>query len=111
MNTAHMTEFGRIAVTIKVGDQKVGARIGGAGAPIILFHSLLADSSSFDPLARLLAATHRVVVLDLPGFGNSDWVNGGLEAVADRLAAAIREFNYTQAPSFWAMAMADLWPC
>ena len=100
MNTTPTTEFGQIAVLVKVGEHKVGARIGGAGAPIILFHSLLADGSSFDPLARLLAATHRVVILDLPGFGNSDRVEGGLEAVADRLAAAIREFNYTQAPIF-----------
>ncbi|GAA4013982.1 alpha/beta fold hydrolase [Actimicrobium antarcticum] len=100
MHTALSSEFGPIAVTVKVGEHKVGARIGGAGAPIILFHSLLADSSSFDPLARLLAATNRVVVLDLPGFGHSDRVDGGLEAVADRLAAAIREFNYTQAPIF-----------
>jgi pimeloyl-ACP methyl ester carboxylesterase len=100
MNTTPMAEFGQIAVLVKVGEHKVGARIGGTGAPIILVHSLLADGSSFDPLARMLAATHRVVILDLPGFGNSDRVEGGLDAVADRLAAAIREFKYAQAPIF-----------
>lgn len=72
-----------------VGAVRVNARVAGQGQPLVLFHSLLADNSSFDPLAALLAATHKVIVLNLPGFGNSDAVAGGLEAIADRIGAEI----------------------
>jgi 3-oxoadipate enol-lactonase len=43
----------------------------GAGADVVLLHSLLTDRSSFLPLARLLAATRRVSLVSLPGFGAS----------------------------------------
>ncbi|HEY1227404.1 MAG TPA: alpha/beta fold hydrolase, partial [Ramlibacter sp.] len=68
---------------------RLAARIGGNGTPIVLFHSLLADSSSFDRNLPALAATHRVVVLSLPGFGESESVGGKLEDIADHIAAGI----------------------
>ena len=37
-----------------------------------------------------LAADHRVIALDLPGFAGSSFIDGGLEAVADRVADAAR---------------------
>ena len=74
---------------ISVGDQVVTGRALGTGRPIVLVHSLLADRTSFEPLAALLAPTHRVTMLDLPGFGGSHPAAGGLEAVADRVAAAV----------------------
>src|SRR5215470_12427507 len=83
---------------IDVGGETVTARVLGAGRPIVLLHSLLADRSSFEPLAALLAATHRVILLDLPGFGGSHPVAGGLEAVADRTADAIRGLRLGQPP-------------
>jgi 3-oxoadipate enol-lactonase len=83
---------------IAVGDETVTARVLGTGRPIVLAHSLLADRSSFEPLAALLAATHRVIMLDLPGFGGSHPVTGGLEAVADRTAEAIRALHLEQSP-------------
>jgi 3-oxoadipate enol-lactonase len=78
----------------------VVARTGGAGAPMVLFHSLLADDTSFDRIAGTLARSHKLVILNLPGFGASDRVEGGLEAVADRVAAAIREMKLDQPPVF-----------
>lgn len=83
---------------IAVGDETVTARVLGAGPPIVLAHSLLADRTSFEPLAELLAATHRVIMLDLPGFGGSHPVTGGLEAVADRMADAVRALHLEQSP-------------
>jgi 3-oxoadipate enol-lactonase len=83
---------------IAVGDETVTARGLGTGRPIVLLHSLLADRTSFDPLAALLAATHRVVMLDLPGFGGSHPVAGGLAAVADRTAEAIRALRLEEPP-------------
>jgi len=76
--------------TVAVGSAKVGMQVGGYGRPLVLFHSLLADRTSFDRVAARLAETHRVVVLDLPGFGDSDFVDGGLDAIADRIAAALK---------------------
>lgn len=59
----------------------------GAGPPLWLLHSLLADAGSCIPLAEAMAATHRVAVPDLPGFGGS--AAATLEASADRLADAM----------------------
>ncbi len=85
-------------VQVVVDNQQVHARVGGAGPPIILLHSLLADDSSFDRIATPLAQTHYVVILKLPGFGASARVDGGLEKVADRVAAAIKGLALKQQP-------------
>lgn len=79
---------------------EVSALVGGDGPPIVLFHSLLADHTSFNHIAQLLAASHQVVMLDLPGFGQSVPVDGGLEAIADRIATAIHAFAFNQSPIF-----------
>ena len=86
--------------TIAAGGGKLGLRRAGSGAPIILFHSLLADASSWDRITGALVAMHDVIVLDLPGFGASDRVDGGLEAVADRIGAAIAAMELAQKPIF-----------
>jgi 3-oxoadipate enol-lactonase len=65
---------------------------------MVLLHSLLADDSSFDRIALPLARTHRVIMLALPGFGASERVEGGLEAVADRVAGAVKALNLEQPP-------------
>jgi 3-oxoadipate enol-lactonase len=69
----------------------VDADFHGAGPTLVLFHSLLADRTSFDGIVPALAASHRVVVPALPGFGRSARVDGTLEAVADRMAEALRD--------------------
>jgi 3-oxoadipate enol-lactonase len=70
----------------------------GEGRPIVFLHSLLADRTSFDLVAPLLAARHQLVMLDLPGFGGSEAAEGGLDAVADRVAAAIAALGFTEPP-------------
>lgn len=79
-----------LEVAIAVDGKTVSARVGGQGSAIVLFHSLLADGSSFDLITDALLQTHRVIVLNLPGFGTSDRVDGGLNEVADRVAGAIQ---------------------
>ena len=88
------------ALDMMVGSQRLNARVAGEGQPLVLFHSLLADNTSFDPLAALLAATHQVIVLNLPGFGSSDPVDGSLEEVADRIGAALQGLALKQSPIF-----------
>jgi len=85
-------------ISLRVGEEAVSAHVLGQGRTIVLLHSLLADRSSFEPLSQLLAKTHRVVMLDLPGFGGSHPVAGGLEAVADRVAAAIAALQLDEPP-------------
>ena len=69
-------------------DGMIHADIMGAGPTIWLLHSLLADAGSCRPLAEALAATHRVVLADLPGFGGSAPAANLVDA-ADRIAAAL----------------------
>lgn len=78
---------------LSAGDGHISARIAGKGRTIVMLHALLADSASFEPLAELMVKDRRVVLFDLPGFHDSELVEGPLEAVADRVAAGIRSLE------------------
>ena len=85
---------------VALGAAKLTLQIGGTGRPLVLFHSLLADRTSFDLIAGPLAASHQVIALNLPGFEGSDIVDGGLDAVADRVAAALQALQLIEKPIF-----------
>jgi 3-oxoadipate enol-lactonase len=76
----------------------VGVAEIGCGPPLFLLHSLLSDRASFDAVAPELSRSFRVIVPELPGFGRSQAVHGGLAAVADRMADAVTEASGGQAP-------------
>ncbi|MEO8320251.1 MAG: alpha/beta fold hydrolase [Bradyrhizobium sp.] len=63
----------------------------GEGSPLFLLHSLLSDRASFDAVVPELSKSFRVIVPELPGFGRSHAVTGGLAAVADRMAEAVKD--------------------
>src|SRR5258708_26853706 len=63
----------------------------GNGPALFLFHSLLSDRASFDAIAPKLAQSFRVIAPELPGFGKSEAVSGGLADVADRMAEAVKD--------------------
>src|ERR1700757_1299069 len=69
----------------------VNAAETGTGTPLVLLHSLLSDRASFDAVAPELARSFRVIVPELPGFGRSQAVGGGLADIADRMAEAVRD--------------------
>jgi 3-oxoadipate enol-lactonase len=69
----------------------VNAAQSGEGPPLFLFHSLLSDRASFDAIVPELSKSFRVIVPELPGFGRSQAVDGGLAGVADRMAEAVKE--------------------
>jgi 3-oxoadipate enol-lactonase len=69
----------------------VNAAVSGEGPPLFLFHSLLSDRASFDAIAPELSRSHRVIVPELPGFGGSKAVAGGLADVADRMAGMVAD--------------------
>ena len=95
-NQNQNAEFNDLSVT--AGGKRLSATAAGSGTPIVLFHSLLADQSSFEPIARLLAGSHRVIVLNLPGFGQSESVGSSLDAIADHIAAGIVAMRLPQKP-------------
>lgn len=91
---------GFLATDIRLGADIVSAHRCGTGPAVVLFHSLLADRSSFDRVAPSLARSHTVVALDLPGFGGSTAANDGLDAVADRIAEAVSSLNLEHPVTF-----------
>jgi 3-oxoadipate enol-lactonase len=72
-------------------DGTVNAGQSGQGPALFLFHSLLSDRASFDAITPTLSQSFRVIVPELPGFGGSKAVEGGLAAVADRMAQAVTD--------------------
>ena len=69
----------------------VKAALSGDGPPLFLLHSLLSDRASFDAVVPELSKSFQVIVPELPGFGRSQAVTGGLAAVADRMAEAVKD--------------------
>jgi 3-oxoadipate enol-lactonase len=69
----------------------VNAAQAGDGPPLFLLHSLLSDRASFDAVAPKLSQSFRVIVPELPGFGRSHAMGGGLADIADRIAEAVSD--------------------
>jgi 3-oxoadipate enol-lactonase len=74
---------------VELASGRIRARIEGAGQPLVLLHSLLADAGSWGPLAARLRAEAKLIIVDLPGFGGLPPVRGGLEPVAGVIFEAI----------------------
>ena len=57
----------------------------GNGEPILLVHGWGGSSESLTPLGKLLAQKHKVILIDLPGFGKSDLPDSdwGIEEYVD----------------------------
>lgn len=72
-------------------DGKVNAAQFGNGPVLFLLHSLLSDRASFDAVVPRLSQSFRVIVPELPGFGQSEAVGGGLADIADRMAEVVKE--------------------
>lgn len=88
-----------MSVERRLAGGTVAARIIGQGPTLLLFHSLLADRTSFDRITDELAQHFRVVVFSLPGFPGSAAVDGGsLDAVCDRMAEAVRDVAPKERP-------------
>ena len=51
---------------------RVAYRAAGQGAPVVLIHGVGMQSAAWGPQIDALAATHRVIALDMPGHGGSD---------------------------------------
>jgi 3-oxoadipate enol-lactonase len=81
-------------------NKNLSFKTAGTGQAIVLFHSLLADQSSWDLITPALLKTHQVIQLSLPGFDSSDFVGGSLDEIADQIAGVIESLKLSQAPIF-----------
>ena len=75
-------------------DMSLHHRIAGTGPTVVLVHGVCHRGHAWDAVVPLLTDRHRVVVVDLPGHGESPDVPGHgdpLPAMADRLAELIAE--------------------
>jgi 3-oxoadipate enol-lactonase len=84
------TGMDRLLANGTVNAAQSGQESGKAPA-LFLFHSLLSDRASFDAIVPKLSQSFRVIVPELPGFGGSQAVSGGLTDVADRMAEAVKD--------------------
>ena len=63
--------------------------VGGSGPPLVLVHGLGGMAANWRLVAPALAATHRVIVPDLPGHGDSAALAGDGAASLDPFAEAV----------------------
>ena len=77
---------------------RIAAHISGHGQSLVMLHSLLADRTSFDAVIPKLAESFRVIAVDLPGFGESDAINGDLSVWGNHLAEAVRALCPNERP-------------
>lgn len=72
------------------GDARLHVDVCGRGPPLALLHGWGLHGGLFAPLVPLLAPTHRVAVVDLPGHGYSPAVAPyTLDTIADAVAATL----------------------
>ncbi|HEY6571908.1 MAG TPA: hypothetical protein VI198_01215, partial [Candidatus Eisenbacteria bacterium] len=63
-----------IAMLITIGGASVWAEAAGSGPAVVFLHAGIADSRMWDAEFKALQATHRVVRLDLRGWGKTQLV-------------------------------------
>ena len=71
--TSGMKETGRLRFrTVTTPDHRISLLEAGIGPPAVAIHGLGATKASFLATVAALADRHRVIAIDLPGFGDSD---------------------------------------
>src|SRR5687767_13078909 len=74
---------------LEAGGGRVDVEQRGAGRDLVLLHSLLTDRSVFDRVVPALSRSHRLTLVNLPGYGGSSPAGADIESYADRVAAVM----------------------
>jgi pimeloyl-ACP methyl ester carboxylesterase len=92
---AGTTIAGGQIISLPGGDVQVLEEGGGPGAPIVLLHCYSCSLHWWDELAPILAARHRVIRVDLLGFGGSQKPSSGyaIEDQAGLVAGALDQLG------------------
>jgi 3-oxoadipate enol-lactonase len=69
-----------------MGKPRLDVEIVGEGRDLVLLHSLLSDRTSYEPLAARIAGERRLILVNLPGFGDSPPTGPTLGDYADAIA-------------------------
>jgi pimeloyl-ACP methyl ester carboxylesterase len=81
---------------ITIEDMQIHARVAGEGPPVILLHASPLSSEFMVAHIEKLAATHHVIAIDTPGYGNSDPLQKSapvLDDYADRILQAASAYG------------------
>ena len=73
---------------------------GGKGEALVLIHGFAGDKDNFTRCARFLTPHYRVIIPDLPGFGDASRVEGAEHSMAmqaDRVVALMRHLGIARA--------------
>jgi len=71
--TSGATAPGRLRFeSVRTRRERISILTAGVGHPVVCLHGLGATKASFLPTVNALADSHRVIAVDLPGFGDSD---------------------------------------
>src|SRR5919108_4407783 len=86
--------------SLEVDGRRLQYLVGGEGTPLVLVHGLGGSATNWCELAPLLAASHRLVIPNLPGHAGSDPLGKGqgLEAYAEHVAAVMEHEDAAPAP-------------
>lgn len=71
--------------SLQVGSTSMPYLEGGSGAAIVLVHGFAGDKDNFTRAARYLTKSYRVLIPDLPGFGEASRDAGASYAIADQV--------------------------
>jgi len=86
--------------SIMVGDHEVVYLDGGSGQTVVLLHGFGASKDFWNAVAARLTPTYRVIVPDLPGFGEStklESANYGMKTQAERLHGFLDQLGIEKA--------------
>jgi abhydrolase domain-containing protein 6 len=86
---------------LTIGEFKIAYLEGGQGTPILMVHGFAANKDNWTRFCKIITPAYHAVALDLPGFGNSTYVENasyGMVDQAKRLdkfvnAAGLKKFH------------------
>ncbi|MCP3931831.1 MAG: alpha/beta hydrolase [Bacteroidetes bacterium] len=84
--------------TILIGEYRISFSIEGSGTPLVLIHGFCEDSSIWKDFSSELSKRFKIISVDLPGFGYSDFIPAcSIASMADIVKAVLDELKFKKA--------------